>query len=143
MITDNLKYGECPRRLSRARRAILSELCMLRTHPSAEELFRLVRRRLRRISRGTVYRNLEVLRGLGLVRRLDGGSQARYDGDLFDHDHLVCAKCGRIEDVARAVPPDAVARLENRHEFQVTYVRSEFHGVCKVCRATPVAGSRR
>ena len=70
---------------------ILEELQKLRTHPTAAKLYAIVRRRMPKISLGTVYRNLELLNQMGMVRKLDfSGGEARYDGNVEDHDHLRC-----------------------------------------------------
>ena len=68
------------------RKVILEELQKAASHPTAAELYEIVRRRLPRISLGTVYRNLELLSESGLIRKLSMGSaEARFDGDLEDY----------------------------------------------------------
>ena len=61
-------------RMTRQRRVILEELRNVNTHPSADEVYEMVRKRLPRISLGTVYRNLELLcsQGSGPEGRPDG-----------------------------------------------------------------------
>ena len=54
-------------RMTRQRRVILEELCKVDTHPSADEVYVMVRKRLPRISLGTVYRNLEILTQSGEI----------------------------------------------------------------------------
>ena len=69
-------------RKTKQREVIVEELTRLRTHPSADELYAIVKKRLPRISLGTVYRNLDLLSREGVVHRLEvGGSQMRFDGD--------------------------------------------------------------
>ena len=69
------------RRNTPQRRIILEELCAVTTHPTAGELYGIVRRRLPRVSLGTVYRNLEVLYANGVINKLDyAGAEARFDG---------------------------------------------------------------
>jgi len=85
--------------MTKQRRVILDELRKLKSHPSADELYRRVRRFLPRISLGTVYRNLEVLSQQGVVQKVElGGPQRRYDGDATTHYHVRCVECGRVED---------------------------------------------
>ena len=67
-------------------------------HPTAEAIHRLVRRRLPRVSLGTVYRNLRLLVAEGLVKEVSG-PHARFDGNTSDHHHFTCLVCGRIADV--------------------------------------------
>ena len=69
-------------RNTRQREVILEELRKLRSHPTAPVLYEIVRRRLPRISLGTVYRNLELLAKSGVVRKLElSDSEARFDGN--------------------------------------------------------------
>ena len=68
------------------RRVIMDELRALKTHPTADELYRIVRIRLPKISLGTVYRNLSILAESGMIRRLDSaGRQTRFDADISPH----------------------------------------------------------
>jgi len=78
-------------RITRQRRVILEELQRTKSHPTADELYRKVRRRLPRISLGTVYRNLELLSRSGLIRKLEiGGGKMRFDGIVEPHYHIHC-----------------------------------------------------
>ncbi len=56
-------------RITRQRRVILEELRRVNNHPSADEIYEIVRRRMPRISLGTVYRNLEMLTELGEIQK--------------------------------------------------------------------------
>ena len=73
------------------RKVIVDELRKLKCHPTADELYEVVRRKLPRISLGTVYRNLEVLSANGEIQRLGlGRKQMCFDGNMSRHYHLVC-----------------------------------------------------
>ena len=75
-------------RMARQRAVILEELRKLKSHPTADELYSIVRERLPRISLGTVYRNLDFLADSGEIRRLEAaGSTKRFDGDISNHQH--------------------------------------------------------
>ncbi len=121
------------RRSTPQRRIILEELRALRTHPTAAELFAIVRRRLPRISLGTVYRNLDVLHEDGRIRKLElAGAEARFDADLSPHLHIRCTECGRVEDLMDASPgTDIPAELAG---FLVQGYRLEYFGICPACR---------
>ncbi len=123
--------------MTRQRRVILEELRKVRCHPTADEIYVRVRRRLPRISLGTVYRNLELLTATGLVRRIEpAGSQgpSRYDGDTAAHYHVRCLGCGRIGDV----PAGPVAGIEEpfrgSSEFEIVGHRLELLGWCPRCK---------
>ena len=85
-------------RMTRQRKIILEELRNLHTHPTADEVYERVRKRLPRISLGTVYRNLEVLSESGLIKKLNG-TPMRFDGKLDAHHHARCLRCSKVEDV--------------------------------------------
>jgi Fur family transcriptional regulator, ferric uptake regulator len=123
-------------RKTQQRQVILEELRKLDTHPTAAALYTLVRSRLPRISLGTVYRNLEMLHHLGMVRKLEfGGGEARYDGTLENHDHIRCINCGRIKDVT-APPLDLpVSGCNDLGGFKVLGHRFEYLGLCPNCQA--------
>ncbi len=122
-------------RHSRQRQAILDHLRASRAHPTAAAIYDRLRASLPRLSLGTVYRNLEILRGQGLVRVLGGnGRESRYDGRLVPHGHFCCRVCGRITDLSlsgallRDLP--ALARRSGRPED----VRLEVNGTCHRCQ---------
>ncbi|MGD9277844.1 MAG: transcriptional repressor, partial [Desulfobacterales bacterium] len=79
-------FQEKNRRITKQRQVILEELRQMETHPSADEIYKVVRRRLPRISLGTVYRNLEVLAQMGEIQKLElSGSIKRYDWNTNKH----------------------------------------------------------
>lgn len=130
------------RRHTPQRQVILEELCGLHTHPTASELYALVRGRLPRVSLGTVYRNLEVLCEEGHARRLSGGAggDARYDGRTDRHDHVRCTGCGALRDLASAgatMPPPAAAA----DGFRIDGCRLEYYGLCADCQASAAAAT--
>ena len=59
--------------MTRQRQIILEELRKVVTHPSADEVYEMVRKRLPRISLGTIYRNLEILSENGDIQKLELG----------------------------------------------------------------------
>jgi len=97
-------------RMTRQRRTIMDVLENGKDHPPADEIYKRVRRRLPRISLGTVYRNLDLLAEHGMIRKLEfAGSQRRFDGKTDNHYHVRCTACGRVEDA----PLDPMTGLED------------------------------
>ncbi|MBW1668839.1 MAG: transcriptional repressor [Deltaproteobacteria bacterium] len=126
-------------RMTRQRRIIMQEVMKDHTHPTADEVYEKVRKRLPRISMGTVYRNLDILASLGLISKIEPGQhQMRFDGNTQDHYHLTCLRCGRIEDVPVAPSDDVVKTLDDAvghlTKYGVFGHRLEFVGLCKECR---------
>jgi Fur family ferric uptake transcriptional regulator len=123
------------RRNTPQRRVILEELCQLNSHPTAAELYAVVRRRLPRISLGTVYRNLEVLHEEGRIRRVAfAGTETRFDGTLDPHYHVRCTECGRIEDIFSLTADQAPIQPEELAGFKIEGHRLEYFGTCPDCR---------
>lgn len=103
-------------------------------HPSAERIFREVRQALPRVSLGTVYRNLQRLADEGRIGvvRLDG-QPTRYDPTATPHDHFVCDRCGRLDDLVAGRPAGGIrAARDAGHE--VTGHLLVVHGRCRSCR---------
>lgn len=132
-------------RMTPQRRVILEVLRKLRSHPSADEIYAMVRKRLPRISLGTVYRNLEILSELGEIQKIEsGGSLKRFDGNPENHYHIRCTCCGRVVDAPVEVMAHIDEKIDGATEFAVFGHRLEFLGLCPECREKPISpGLRR
>jgi len=104
-------------------------------HPTAEAIFRRVRRDLPSISLGTVYRNLQWLTTEGVIGAMRNGERAvRYDPTPAPHDHFVCQVCGRIEDLdGDGEVPAARLRAVHRAGHEVTAHALVLYGRCRRC----------
>jgi len=118
------------------RRIIIEELRKLDTHPTADELYAIVRERLPQISLGTVYRNLELLAEAGKILKLElSGKQKRFDGNINKHFHMRCGICGRIEDVSDNDMTEIDRKLNDLvDKLKVDGYRLELSGLCRYCR---------
>ncbi len=123
------------RRRSRQRAVVLEELQSVACHPTARELYDRVRRRLPRISLGTVYRNLEQLCRCGEACRLvsDGG-EARFDANTDAHDHIRCVRCGCLADLPGPPTELQPGELDETASFEIIGYRLEYLGICPACR---------
>ena len=119
-------------RLTPQRAAIYGALVGTTDHPTADDLYQVVKRRHPMISRNTVYYTLGVLRKAGLVREVNVGHEgARFDANMSLHHHLICLKCRRIQDIT----DEALDRLSvSQEDFEIIGHRVEFHGYCAKCR---------
>ncbi len=115
---------------------ILEEVRKSKSHPTADDVYRLVRRRLPRISLGTVYRNLDVLARHGLIQSLgDVGPRRRYDGTVEEHCHVRCVSCGRVDDVDGEMPGVLEDWARDAAGYEVQSCRLSLAGLCPECAA--------
>ena len=129
-----LKRGR--HRLTKQRRVILDLLRDDRSHPDAYEIYEKARARMPRLSIGTVYRTLGILRDSGLVRETKVGSRpARYETQASDHAHAICVECGMMIDldVPMVSPERLQGKLGGEIGFNCEDVRLEVHGHCQAC----------
>lgn len=123
-------------RMTCQRQIILEELAKTKTHPTADEVYQFVRRRLPRISLGTVYRNLDILSRCGRVRKLElGGSQRRFDGNVEAHYHIRCRQCGKMSDVSMEPLTDLEAQAARKSDYRILGHQLEFLGLCPLCQS--------
>lgn len=123
------------------RLAIYTALTQTEEHPSAERTFALVRERYPTISLATVYKTLETLEAIGLIKKVNAlHDVARYDATLGPHHHLVCTACHGVFDyhdpALDALPVPEVA-LDGR--FAVEGYQVQINGVCDACREAAAA----
>lgn len=118
------------------REAILKELKHNKKHPTADEIYIKLRISMPQLSLATVYRNLEQMADLGLIRKISiAGRQARFDGETECHFHLRCTKCGFVRNIGIEELFDIdcmLKKIVKKHEF--TGYEFEFQHICEICR---------
>lgn len=121
-------------RLTTQRQVILEELKNVTSHPTAGEVYDMVRKRLPRIGLGTVYRNLELMAKNGIILKIEvGGTQKRFDATTAHHHHIRCVECGRVNDINIPVEDDINRLAAHSSNYQVLGHHIEFTGVCHDC----------
>ncbi|MCI5145238.1 MAG: transcriptional repressor [Candidatus Electrothrix sp. AR3] len=122
-------------RLTTQRQILLEELSKVTNHPTACELYDMVRKRLPRIGLGTVYRNLELMADNGMILKLEvGGSQKRFDAITEPHYHVRCSKCNKVEDIEVKVFEDLIEAASNKTTYNIMGHHVEFSGECPECQ---------
>lgn len=121
-------------RLTTQKEFILNYLQKTKTHPSAEEIFKKIRKKLPRISLGTVYRNLDVFIKNNLIEELPGETK-RFDADLSNHHHFICKKCSCIFDLDNNIKID-LEYIKNKTNSigKINKCKLFVYGVCKKCK---------
>ena len=95
---------------SRQRDAVYTELCSRKDHPTADELYLSLKNDFPKLGLATVYRNLTLLEKEGKVLRIRGESCDRFDGDVSEHCHFICDKCGKVTDISLETVPEVVIK---------------------------------
>jgi Fur family ferric uptake transcriptional regulator len=123
-------------RMTEARRAVLEALATARGHVSADDLVELVKEAGHEVGRMTVYRTLDLMTGLGLVRPVYQGTGAAHFVLLQNghHHHLVCTKCHDVVEVESCVLADIESRTVADSEFEIHGHLLEIYGICQSCR---------
>ncbi|WP_178021924.1 peroxide-responsive transcriptional repressor PerR [uncultured Paenibacillus sp.] len=122
-------------RITPQRHAILTYLMESMSHPTADEIYRSLEPRFPNMSVATVYNNLKMLIEAGMVRELTyGDNSSRFDADVSNHYHVICEKCGKIEDFMYPSLEDVEHKAAEATGFDIHGHRLELHGVCSECR---------
>jgi len=131
-----LKLSRLGYRLTPQRLMILRSIEEADTHISAEEIYSQIRVHYPQMNISTVYRTLELVKGLGLVTETDlGDGRARYQcmGKGRYHHHLVCENCGDIIDIQESMMSPLWADIQQKHHFQVRMKHLAIFGRCVRC----------
>lgn len=122
-------------RITHQRTEVFKAMLKHADHPTAENVFNQVRKRLKSISLDTVYRTIATFEEYGLIKRVHHLDNAtRFDVNVSNHHHLVCSKCKKIEDFYwpdfdRMKPPTSVS-----HWSQVEVKHVVIEGLCSGCK---------
>jgi len=119
---------------TRQRIEILRAVCRAKDHPSADAVYRQVKKQLPAISFDTVYRTLNSLEEHKLISRVHYlDDKSRYDPDLSEHHHFICTKCKKIVDFqwpgfgSLRLPKSVSALGQIRQKY------AEIRGICAKC----------
>lgn len=110
-------------------------------HLSAEEVHQLVRTEFRDIGMATVYRTLELLTKLEVLQQIHfNDGRARYEinveaTSMHRHHHMVCLRCGRVEEFQDDLLDTLEDRLFKERGFRVVDHELKFYGTCRDCLA--------
>lgn len=101
------------------------------THPTAEEIFKNVKRKNSRLSKMTVYNILGLLEEANLIRSVTiNDKEARYDIKTRDHGHFKCKQCNAVFDFD--VNMESID-MEDVSKFTIEKKDLFFYGICNQC----------
>lgn len=137
-------------RLTPQRMAVLRVLADDTGHPTVEQVYERVRVDYPTTSLATIYKTIDMLKGIGEVLELSVGESHRYDGrDPRPHPHLICEDCGSIIDLAIDGPlgdpaflSAAATEVAAARGYHDVMPQLEFRGRCAACHAAALAADR-
>ena len=132
VIINNLRkrgYKATSQRIAICRHVLSS-----REHPTAQAIYRDVKRVHPTVSLATIYKTLQVLKELRLIQELAlPQSEARFDSNVSPHVNALCLQCGNVSDVKDQSLSNVVSRAASKTKFKVTGQRFDLYGVCAKC----------
>ena len=140
MIFENLKEAlnvlkDRGIRMTPQRHAILAYLYQTDGHPSADDIYKALEENYPNMSVATVYNNLKVFKEADLIQELTFGDEAsRFEINKDIHYHVVCTRCGHIENLEYPCVTDIEGLAEQRTGFKVNTHRVEVLGLCEKCQ---------
>ena len=121
--------------LTSQRRAVLEALKEARGHPSAEDVYLIVKKKNPRVALGTVYQALSVLEEIGVVGSKHWSeSPTRYDLNLEPHLDIRCVRCGEVAEIPGVELRELEEHIRDNTPYDVTRTTMVIEGICPACR---------
>ena len=121
-------------RNTKQRSLVLEVVREHRDHPTAEQIYHDVHERNAKVSRATVYRNLNLLDDNGEIQQVAAPIANRFDLRCDPHYHMMCVRCGSVVDAPleyQKAYDELVAKISG---FQVVSHQTLFKGLCPNCQ---------
>ncbi|MDE7192482.1 MAG: transcriptional repressor [Oscillospiraceae bacterium] len=121
-------------KFSRQREIILKYVKSFPVHPTADQVYTALKKENPGLSLGTVYRNLNQLSEIGMLKKIyiaDGSD--RFDGRTDTHFHMICEDCGRVFDIETPELEEIISRIRQREGHEITGVTLNLRGICAEC----------
>src|ERR1700685_33633 len=127
-------------RLTRQRRVVLQVMESAARHMDAGEILDRAQKIDADITRVTVYRTLDLLKGFGLIDELDllhlRGHRHYYESHgPRDHIHVACIRCGKVREIESELYEDLKKQISKDCDIEISISRTEVGGICGDCRA--------
>ena len=123
-------------RLTPQRLAMLRIIAESEGHPSAEQIYDLIKANFPTTSLATIYKTLSLLKERGEVLELTFANVgSRYDGNKpYPHPHVICTKCGQILDAEFPAVAELTEEMAQQTGYEITHHQLNFFGLCPKCR---------
>ncbi len=121
-------------KLTPQRQTVYKALINTHQHPTAEEIYREVKKDIPNISLDTVNRTLLTFAHIGVAFVVEGtGQPRRFDGDLENHQHFLCVRCGKIVDFKSDAYDNIVLPEEFESGYEILRKTVYLEGICPCC----------
>ncbi|KKP31301.1 MAG: Ferric uptake regulator, Fur family [Parcubacteria group bacterium GW2011_GWC2_32_10] len=121
-------------RTTSQKRIILNYLKGVKTHPTADDVYREVRKKLPQISQATVYRILNNLKDKNEAQIILSKNTAHFDGDISMHAHFICNKCEGVYDILNECSNCSVIKNQKIKVGKINGYMIYFYGICNKCK---------
>lgn len=112
---------------------ILGYLKSVKCHPTAETVYKEVKKQLPNISQGTVYRVLGNFKQKGDLQTIETKDNIHFDGDISDHAHFICEDCGNVYDVIDECSTCGILKNKKTKVGKILKYKINFYGKCTKC----------
>lgn len=104
-------------------------------HPTVEDVYEGVKKKLTRISKATVYQNLKFLANKGLIQEVNIKGVSRFEPNITPHHHIICKNCGSIVDFeSKDLTDFSLEVIKKKKEFKIESTNTNFFGICNKCK---------
>jgi len=119
------------------RDTIYREISIMRSHFDADELLFKLRQKKSKVSKGSIYRTLKLLEGVGLIRPVQFTERHTHYESMLGrnhHSHLICLKCGKVIEFFKPKLAEGLKQAYEEYGFKEIGHKVEATGFCKKCQ---------
>ncbi|CEN21973.1 ferric-uptake regulator [[Clostridium] sordellii] len=122
-------------KFSKQRELILNAVRDTTVHPTADYIYDYLKKDNPNLSLGTVYRNLSQLVNHGFIQKVSiPGFPDRFDGNISEHNHMICEICGNIQDIQCDTLRNIPRVISDELDLEITSCNVILQGICKNCK---------
>ena len=119
---------------SRQRELIYKAVHDTTQHPTADMVYSELKEKEPSLSLATVYRNLNQLAGMGILKKFSVAGKDRFDARIDNHYHIICKTCGKVVDIENSIPLDEMlSKSYSSTGFTVDSIDILINGECGDC----------